>query len=310
MRIALCVSVPNGGEQFFNLLINSAVRLSSGKHVLEAEITCHSEAQKLSTQSRDPRLPIRRAHIVPRAEKKAWYVNSITHSRCVNTLFASADADIAVICDYDMALLYKNWDELLVDRIIEQGVAFLGTPYPPDFGREFKLAKDIKIFGQKYQGRPNCMFLAYAPSRIKAMTDRLCDLAATHDEFDAQPLRLVSTSIESRYAGLPIGSFWQLDTGIRVPQLIEDRQLRHAVFERRVKAYTVMRSARFPDDYKANLYPEEYFQNGIPFLAHFRKAASKPAAARSFYDFEQFSMDVNGWIDRMLTVGSPQAANC
>lgn len=304
MKIALCVSVPNGGEELLKLLADSAARLASGKHEVGIDFTCHGELQRRSTESGGLKLPVYRTHIVPREEPRYFHANSVTHSRCVNALFASVDADVAVICDFDMAFVRRNWDELLIERVTEQGIAFFGTPYAADAGFNFRLPR-LSVFARKYQGKPNCMFVGFSPQRLRSISDLLCDFASTFGDPDSIPIRFVSTSAESRCFGLPVGSFLHVDTGTRVPQLIERHGLTHQVLERRVKNYTVLKSARFPNDYSAFLYPEEYLHQGVPFIAHFRKGASK--SADDSYGPNLFRKDIDAWIDALLEKDSSLA---
>lgn len=305
MKIALCVSVPNGGEEFLKLLVDSAARLASGKHDIGIDFTCHSEQQRRSTEGSDLRLPVYRAHIVPREKPRYFHAASVTHSRCVNALYASVDADVAVISDFDMAFLYRNWDELLIERIAEQGIAFFGTPYAADAGFDFRLPQ-LSVFARKYQGKPNCMFVGFSPRRLRSISDLLCDFASTFGDPGSIPLRFVSTPAEGRCVGLPVGSFLHLDTGSRIPSLIEQHGLTHQVLERRVKTYTALQSARFPDDYPAFLYPEEYLHEGVPFIAHFRKGATK--SADDSYGPNLFKNDIDAWIGALLEKDSRAAA--
>jgi len=271
--------------------------LASGKHDIGIEFTCHGELQRNSIESSDLGLPVRRTHIVAQEEPRYFHANSVTHSRCVNALFASADADLAVICDFDMAFLYRNWDELLVERVVDQGIAFFGTPYAGDAGFNFRLPQ-LSVFARKYQGKPNCMFVGFVPQRLRSISDRLCDFSSTFGDPGSIPLRLISTPAESRCFGLPVGSFLHVDTGSRIPALIEQHGLTHHMLERRVKTYAALKSACFPDKYPAFLYPEEYLYQGVPFIAHFRKGATK--AADDSYGPDQFKKDIDAWMDTLL----------
>jgi hypothetical protein len=297
VKIALCVSVPNGGEELLKILVDSAARLASGRHEIGIDFTCHGEAQRRSTENCGLKLPVSRAHIVPREKPRYFHAASVTHSRCVNALFASVDADVAVICDFDMAFVHRHWDELLIERVAEQGMAFFGTPYAADAGLNFRLPQ-ISVFARKYQGKPNCMFVGFSPQRLRSISDLLCDFASTFDDEHSIPIKFISTPAESRCFGLPVGSFLHIDTGSRIPQLIERHGLTHRMLERRVKNYAVLKSARFPENYSAFLYPEEYLDQGVPFIAHFRKGASK--SADDSYGPNLFRKDIDVWIDALL----------
>jgi len=293
VKIALCVSVPNGGEEFLKFLADTAARLASGRHEIGIDFTCHTEQQRGLTEACGLKFPVYRSHIVPREERLFLHANSVTHSRCVNALFASVEADVAVICDFDMALVYRNWDEFLVQRIATQEVAFFGAPYSADAGFNFRLPQ-LSVFARKYQGQPNCMFVAFSPRRLRSISDRLCDFACTFGDPRSIPIRFIATLEESRCFGLPVGSFQHIDTGSRIPQLISQHGLTHQTLERRVKTYAVLKSARFPNNYPAFLYPEEYLHEGVPLVVHFRKGASK--STHDGYRPSAFRQDVDTWI--------------
>jgi len=292
LKIALCVPFPNGGHDLFQLLVESAARLASGKHEISLEFTCHDEAQRQSVLGSDLALGVGRSHIVVREPSRYFHANSVTHSRCVNALFAAVDADLAVICDFDMAFAFRYWDEFLLDLILNNNVAFFGTPYSSDAGFTFKLPRG-PVSALKYQGKPNCMFIAFEPHKLKSVTDQLCDFATRFGDPRSIPLQFISNEAESRCFGLPIGSFLHVDTGSLVPRLIEQHGFRHLTMERRVKTYTVLKSARFPQGFSPILLPEEYSYEGVPFIAHFRKGASKPTDDN--YPFALFKSDVRTW---------------
>ena len=298
LKIAICTPVPDNGQELFQLLAESAARLASGRHEVTIDFTCHGEAQRAALIACGAALPIGRAHIVERAPPKFFHANSVTHSRCLNALFAGVDADLAIICDYDMALVARDWDALLVDQFTAKGVAVLGSPYASDAPFTFKLPNDVTVSARRYQGKVNCMFFAFAPRDLKAKTDRLCDFGALYNEPSSIPLRFISNPIESLCFGLPVGAFMHLDTGGLLPQLIERHKLRQHVLTRRVRSYTVLTSARFPEDFPPHLLPEEYVLDDTPLVAHFRKGASKSESDN--FTREMFARDVRAWIAGLL----------
>jgi len=295
MKITLCVPVPHAGDTFLELLAETANRLRSGRHEIALHVTCHDEEQQRRMSTAALSLPVTKAHLVPRQEIQFWHAASVTHSHCVNALFAGADADLAIICDFDMAFVHRNWDELLVEEFAAREVAFIGVSYAADAVFQFNLAQ-LSIAARKYQQKPNCMFVAFQPRKLKTLTDRLCDFAALYGDADSIPLAFVSNPTESRRFGLPVGSFVHLDTGSRIPYLIDDENLSYRLLERRAGDYAVLTSARFPANYPPYLYPEEYLWDGAPFVVHFRKGATKPIDG---YTPDSFRRDVSRWIDRM-----------
>src|SRR5437764_5385746 len=129
VRIAICTPVPDAGLELMKLLVESAVRLASGKHKIEIQFTCHSEAQRTAILKCELAAPIGSSHIIERETSVFFHANSITHSRCVNALFSSAQTDLAIICDFDIAFTYRGWDLVLIDQILGRSIAFVGNPY-------------------------------------------------------------------------------------------------------------------------------------------------------------------------------------
>lgn len=294
MKITLCVPVPPGGQPLLALLAESAARLASGRNDITIDVTVHDEAQRQAILTAPLPVPIGHAHVVERETRTYLHANSVTHSRCVNALYGAADADVAVICDFDMALALPDWDALLIDRVVKDDIAFLGTPYASDAGFAFKLPQ-AAVTTRKYQGKPNCMFIAFAPRRLKALSEHLCEFAAVYGDPASLPLRLIATVADSRTFGLPIGTFIHVDTGSLIPALIEQHKLKHRSLERRVKTYQVLKSVRVPDNYHAALLPEEYLSDGRPLVVHLRKGASKPT--HETYNQDLFVQDVRRWLD-------------
>ena len=295
MKIVLCVPVPNGGRELLSLLAESAASLASGAHQIEIDFTCHGDQERDAILESRLALPVARYHIISREEPTYFHANSVTHSRCISALFSSVDADIAVISDFDMALVCKGWDELLAEKIGRGDVAFLGTAYGPGVSFDFVLPTGpVKV--QKYQGKPNCMFVAFSVARIKSLASRICDFAETYSQPDSIPMKFISTPANSREYGLPVGSFLHVDTGNRIPQIIEKHRLKHLSLERRTSNYKVLKSVALPLSYPHYLLPEEYWFDGAPFLTHFRKGASKPTIDATSYPIQAFTSDVRSWI--------------
>lgn len=298
MKITLCISMPNNGISMVANLVGAAQRTASGEHAVTLHITCHDEEQRAAILDAGLALPVDGVHIVEREPNTYRHSNSITHSRCVNALFSHATADVAVICDYDGAIVYKQWDKLLVDQVIGRKVAFLGSPYSPNLATLAQIGPS-QFACMKYQNKPNCIFIAYEPARIRKLTSRLCDFSELFNSADAIPVRFVSNRRESAVYGLPISQFASLDTGSRVPELIADHQLPFTTLTRMTNQYRVF---SIPDgngrETDGLLHPEEYCWQDAPFFVHYRKGASKTGQPASQVDYlpEAFFRDVDHYL--------------
>lgn len=298
MKITLCVSMPNNGISMVSHLANSAKRTASGEHEISLRITCHDEEQRDTIARESLALSIDGIHIVTREPNVYRHANSVTHSRCVNALFTNTRSDIAVICDYDGAIVYKNWDRLLVEQILFRKTAFLGAPYSPNLATLFQIGNS-QFACFKYQQKPNCIFLAYEPERIRNLTKNICDFSEKFNTADSIPIRFVSCRRESETYGIPIGQFASLDTGSRVPELIVDHQLPSATFTRITNEYRVFSIPDTPDREKDGLlHPEEYCWEDVPFFTHYRKGSSKTDLIASQVDYlpGHFFRDVDNYL--------------
>lgn len=297
LKISLCISVPDGGENFVAFLAGCAYRTMSRRHDVELHVTCHGPAMKDRLSALPLPIPVSRIHIIDREPPTYFHANSVTHSRCVNALFAGADGDLAVICDYDAMLVHGDWDSMLARLILRDKLAFFGSPYSDSVGIRFSVQKN-PLLGVKYQRWPNCIFLAYEPRRIKALTDRLCDFADLYGHPDSIPLRLIATHEDRDRYRLPIGSFLNVDTGSKVPELIHRNSLPAAALTRRTDAYRVIRPASDHTTWNELVKPEEYLLDEKPFLIHYRKGGSKSGeiTTKMNYDAERFKEDVNCYL--------------
>lgn len=298
MKITLCISMPNNGISMVANLVSAAKRTASGEHAISLNLTCHDDEQRDAIMGAKLALPIDGVHIVEREPNTYRHSNSITHSRCVNALFSHAAADIAVICDYDGAIVYKHWDKFLAEQIIGKKVAFLGSPYSPNLATLFQIGTG-QFACLKYQNKPNCIFIAYEPARIRKLTPRLCDFSELFNSADAIPVRFVSNRRESSVYGLPIGQFASLDTGSRVPELITDHHLPNAALTRMTSQYRVFSIADgVGRETDGLLHPEEYCWQDAPFFVHYRKGASKTGQPTTQVDYlpEAFFRDVDHYL--------------
>jgi hypothetical protein len=302
-KVTLCVSVASGGDFFFNLLVHSARWLASGQHDIGLEFTCHTEQQRQNLLRSGAILNVTGSHVVERESSKYFHASSVTHSRCINKLYESVDADIAIICDFDLAFVCKNWDLILVEEILAHDKAFVGTPYAAGKTMPFDLKDGQVVYPSKYQNKPNCTFLAFSPPRTKKIAARLCDFDTVYAGREALPLQFVTNPTEAEQYELPVGSIRQVDVGTPIPRLIHEHKLTFHSFQRRAGTYDVLKSVKVPPKYPSFLLPEEYFYRETPFLVHFRKGSGKTSSESddAIYSRELFSHDVLKWLNTNRT---------
>ena len=128
--------------------------------------------------------------------------NSLNHAEAIHQSFPYIKSDIAVFVDVDMAVLYQDWDKVVVKNVMQHG--FFGTAWGHD-------EKD------KYQDFPNVFFFCTK----KEMIDR--------GILDFFPKVLVGTEkvakktidnpVTAEAMGVRLGTVVKCDTGWSLPVL-------------------------------------------------------------------------------------------
>ena len=288
MNIELCLSVPNGGSNYVELLCKTADLLQSGLHSISIRFTYHSIDELEQIKNACGNIPVTGFHQITKSDKKFFHSNSVTHSRCINTMFQATMADICIICDYDCIPIRKHWDNEIVNSFLSKKLTLLGTPYSDQF---INLFDNINAY--KYQKQPNAIFLAINVKEFKQYTSSLCIFNSYYEDPSSIPLKLISNPTESSTYGLSIGKFLQLDTGYLIPEIIYKNNLKFEIFDRKVSDYKIITLET--NNLHPSFAPEEYFYNGLPFAAHFRKAAGLSIKSNE-YGFSQFKNDIENFI--------------
>jgi len=294
MKIDLCISVPNGGVNFIELLTQTINKTKSGLHEITIRFTCHDLEQEKIIRDRCVGLQISGSHIVARCEKLFFHANSITHSRCIETMYQFTSADICLICDYDCIPIKQNWDDDIVRQINIEKVILVGSSYS-----ELPTQLYGKIQAYKYQYQPNSIFLAINVVDYKLISPILCDFYQNYCDPISIPLKLISNPAEASQYGLAIGKFIQLDTGSRIPEVVAKNKIKTKVLERKVSNYKIisLNPAEFFPSLAPELLPEEYYLDGQPFAVHFRKASATSTKIK-IYGIDQFREDIEKFLSK------------
>jgi hypothetical protein len=290
MKIEMCVSVPNGGFNFIELMSKTINKTISGLHEISLRFTCHDSSQESMIKDSCNGISISGSHIIERIQNNFIHCNSVTHSRCIETMYQATQADVCLICDYDCIPVRKNWDEEIVRQINKENVILLGSPYS-----ELPLNLYGGVPAYKYQRQPNAIFLAINVLKYREVAPSLCRFSHTFDDPACIPLKLISTPLEASQFGLDIGQFLNIDTGSLIPEVIAKNQLKTRLLERKITDYKVI--SLNSSDLSPFLAPEEYYLDGELFSVHFRKAGSVSTKPNS-YGFHQFKADIENYLDK------------
>jgi len=292
MKIELCVSVPNGGANYVELMCQTINRTKSGLHEISLRFTCHNVEQQRIIQDCCSNIQVSGYHIIERIKNTFLHSNSVTHSKCIEAMYQATSADICIICDYDCILVKKDWDEEIARQINIEGVVLLGSPYSET---PLRLFGNIDAF--KYQFQPNAIFLAINISKYKEVTSSLCNFSYEYGDPTSIPLKLISNPLEGSRYGLEIGTFLNIDTGSLIPSVVASNRLKTKVLDRRISGYQII--SLNPLGLDPILAPEEYYLDGNPFAVHFRKAAHTSVKINS-YGFDKFKVDIENYLKKMM----------
>ena len=173
-KINLCVSVPENGVELLEILCRSAVSLASGLNEISLNFTYHTDDTKHAVIKAVSHILPLQGHKIESEKDIYFHRNSVTHSRCIQKLFETSDSDITIICDNDIALTSKSWDQKIVKYLLKTNFAFVGSAYS---NQSCPVPKSIPIVGYKYQHIPNCIFIAFETNRIKNLTKKICNFS-------------------------------------------------------------------------------------------------------------------------------------
>lgn len=128
--------------------------------------------------------------------------NSLSHGVALNEALNHVESDYVVFVDADMAIVHKNWDDIIVNEL--NNVDFFGVSY------------NDKI---KYPNFPTVYLFAFKGS-ILANSNISLDFRPSVSTGIDKPNRHIITKEESKYFGMKPGSVLKCDTGWKLPLLI------------------------------------------------------------------------------------------
>lgn len=299
MDINICVSVPENGVELLEILCKTAVTLSSGSHNLSLSFTYHNFKTKDLAQKVVSTMLPSTGYFVKKEESKYFHVNSVTHSLCIQKLYDNSKSDVTVICDNDVALIARNWDEKLVNYLSSGGMDLVGVPYSDEPGTVINIGQE-KLQSFKYQGIPNCIFIAFKTDKIKNIAKNICTFAQDFNTAKTLPFQLVPNKERESLLNIPVGRLQHIDSGNLIPEIVFKNDLTVKCFRRCTNNYQVLKSVPKHNAISLNSKPEEYFEAENPFLVHFKKGTRKAGSPKTSdpkdYAMAQYRHDVLSWL--------------
>jgi len=128
--------------------------------------------------------------------------DSYNHSIAVNEAFNHIESDYVIFVDADVAITYKNWDKLVIEKL-DSELSCFGFDY-------YKKSR-------RYFDFPNIYFFAFNNELIKDVDldfrPRIVDEKIDNEQID--------TKEKSRLSGKPFGEYIKCDTGWNIPFIVK-----------------------------------------------------------------------------------------
>lgn len=206
---------------------------------------------------------------------------SAGHARAIERAIQSiVPGEINIIADTDVVLLMKNWDEPLVEALIEKrSYGIVGTRLEDIGGFS---SGETKY--QQYKKKPTTTWMALSPFH---------DFGALQVSPDKKNFIEVTNDGLSKLYNLPIGFFVVKDTGWQIPSYLNDRKIPYFALSIVKPTSTEAKALK-----GTNPYHDEFHWNGAPYLAHQRGSMTHR------FRIDPLSVDFYNACDSFL--GNPQ----
>ena len=136
--------------------------------------------------------------------EKSRYGDSFNHSIAVNEALNYVESKYAVFVDADVAITYKDWDKLIIDKL-DSGLSCFGFDY-------YKKSR-------RYFDFPNIYFFAFRYDQIGKIgldfRPKIVDEKIYH--------KTIETEEESYLSGKPTGEYICCDTGWNIPFIVKGK---------------------------------------------------------------------------------------
>jgi hypothetical protein len=132
--------------------------------------------------------------------------SSVSHGHALNQIKNYSEADYIVIADVDIALSYKNWDQVVVEHLEQADI----------FGGEYYLNS------KRYRNFPGVFFFCCR----REVIDKLDFLPSLNENFLMDFVE-VNNEYLAEINSVPIGSMIYMDTGFLLPECANENKYTH-----------------------------------------------------------------------------------
>lgn len=169
-------------------------------------------------------------------------IGSKDHGKCIDLIFKEMSSEYGVITDCDVALLEKNWDELLINQLNDKNI-IIGSEYRCD----------------KYLNFPNVIFCLFNIEKMKKI----------NVNFKAPLTHITIDESNKNIFGREVGDRIFLDTAGYLPRYVKESGY-NGIPLRMVKENEKESVFMIP-----GLRGEEFQLNGVPICTHIGRSSER-----------------------------------
>ncbi len=301
--IDLCIPAIGAGAHYLDYLISNVYRTAGDPDRIRILVSYHTdedraqiEATACSTQITDL--------VQVSAHNNTMFVASANHAAAINALAKRCTSDVIVFCDYDMAFLMPEWDDVIIDSLFAKRNDLVGVQYANyilmnKFDRSSALGWLNGVPLIKYQNMPNLSFLAM---RRQSLGQHFSGGVTSFDRYLREgniPFRIINSRGLAQENQIPLGAVQWLDTGYEIPNIIATHRLRYELLSFCGIGDQIAFTEVGPFLNLDRLRQPEFFNlQSAPFLCHFKKGSMKSQDAHAQSLFDLFIKNVENYLSK------------
>lgn len=303
--IDFCIPFVGNGIRYLEYLINNIERTANQPQRINFIVSYHTDSDFSVLQKSPIYRKISQTVRAPAFNPGMAFHASANHASAINALAKASSADIVIFSDYDMAFVYRDWDNLIERYFFVHNLHLCGVSYScfwlkildPLLIESIPIIKNNKLM--KYQNLPNLSFFCIKGDTLRTI---FASQLTGFDSFLASgglPFRIISTPQLAAENNLPLGTLQWLDTGYEIPEMIQKHNIPYAVFPHvMLEQQSILKYSDEYDQLSAITRPEVFYcpAEPIPFLCHFKKGTLKSEDNNVDIAFSRFTDAVDSFL--------------
>lgn len=305
--IDFCIPYIPAGLMCLEHLIDNLLSTAKSPEKIRILVSYHTEEALNILQSSSCYSKIFKTVFSPSYPENLLFHPSANHSAAINCLTKETSSETIILSDYDMAFLYRGWDEYICEQLENGKASVAGVCYAPLYlnlnmgalNEHMPWLPNTPLV--KYQDLPNLSFFCI---KKEALTNVFNDKLTEFDAFLSSggiPFRLINTLELAVTNNLPLGSMQWLDTGHEIPGEIFSKGLKYQTFAPQpYHDQCILSYIKNPKQVPTILLPEIFYlmPSKTPFICHFKKGSAKMSGGNGEDEFIKFTNDVRTFLEK------------